>query len=71
MSAVDVEALAPLLREAEDHHGAYEAVAPPHHWSDWYAAYVVARADGRSVDEAVADAGRHMDDVLARGSVTP
>ena len=62
---MDVATLAPLLREAEDHHGAYEAVAPPHHWSDWYAAFIVARAAGRSVDEAVADAGRHMDDVLA------
>jgi hypothetical protein len=66
MSAMDVATLAPLLRDAEEHHGAYEAVAPPHHWSDWYAAYIVARAGGRSVDEAVADAGRHMDDVLAR-----
>jgi hypothetical protein len=63
---MDVATLAPLLREAEEHHGAYEAVAPPHHWSDWYAAYIVARADGRSVDEAVAGAGRHMEAVLSR-----
>jgi hypothetical protein len=63
---VDVATLAPLLREAEDHHGDYEAVAPPHHWSDWYAAYIVARAEGRPVDDAVAAAGRHMEDVLAR-----
>jgi hypothetical protein len=68
VSDVDVATLAPLLREAEEHHGAYEAVAPPHHWSDWYAAYVVARADGRSVDEAVGDAGRHMQHVLSRES---
>jgi hypothetical protein len=64
--SIDVATLAPLLREAEEHHGAYEAVAPPHHWSDWYAAYIVARADGRSADEAVEQAGRHMEDVLAR-----
>jgi hypothetical protein len=66
MSDLDVATLAPLLRDAEEHHGAYEAVAPPHHWSDWYAPYIVARAGGRSVDDAVADAGRHMEDVLSR-----
>jgi hypothetical protein len=67
MSGVDVATLAPLLREAEEHHGAYEASAPPHHWSDWYAAFIVARADGRSVDDAVAEAGRHMEQVLSSG----
>jgi hypothetical protein len=67
VSGVDVETLAPLLREAEEHHGAYEASAPPHHWSDWYAPFIVARADGRTVDEAVAEAGRHMEQVLANG----
>jgi hypothetical protein len=61
---VDVTTLAGLLREAEEHHGAYEPVAPPHHWSDWYSAYIVARADGRTPDEAVADAGRHMEAIL-------
>ena len=64
---MDVETLAPLLREAEEHHGAYEASAPPHHWSDWYAAFIVARAGGRSADDAVAEAGRHMEQVLKRG----
>jgi hypothetical protein len=57
---MDVTTLAGLLREAEEHHGAYEASAPPHHWSDWYAAYVAARAAGRPPDDAVAAAGRHM-----------
>lgn len=65
MSAIDVETLAPLLQEAEEHHGSYEASAPPHHWWDWYAPYVVARAEGRTADEAVAEAGRHMEQVLA------
>ena len=64
MSPVDVTTLAGLLREAEEHHGAYEAVAPPHHWSDWYSAYIVARADGRTSDEAIADAGRHLEAIL-------
>ena len=62
---MDVATLTGLLKEAEEHHGAYEAVAPPHHWSDWYAAYIVARGEGRTPDQAIADAGQHMDAVLA------
>ncbi|MGY1810590.1 hypothetical protein ACI8AF_24745 [Blastococcus sp. SYSU D00669] len=61
---MDVQHLARLLREAEEHHGAYEAVAPPHHWSDWYAAYIVAREQGRGEEQAVADATAHMATVL-------
>ncbi len=53
---MDDPTLAALLREAEEHHGRYEPVGPPHHWSDWYAGYVVARQQGRTSDEAVADA---------------
>ena len=49
---MDVTRLTELLREAEEHHGPYEAVAPPHHWSDWYAGYVVAREQGRTEDQA-------------------
>ena len=60
---MDVATLTELLREAEEHHGAYEATAPKHHWSDWYAAYIVAREQGRTPDEAVADAGIHMESV--------
>jgi hypothetical protein len=61
---MDVAALAALLREAEEHHGAYEATAPKHHWSDWYAAYIVAREGGSTPEEAVDAAGRHMESVL-------
>ena len=61
---MDITALTGLLREAEERHGAYEPIAPPHHWSDWYAAYVVARESGRTPDEAVRDAGQHMEAVL-------
>jgi catechol 2,3-dioxygenase-like lactoylglutathione lyase family enzyme len=57
----DVATLTELLREAEQRHGAYEAVAPKHHWSDWYAAYVDARERGRTADEAFTDATRHME----------
>jgi hypothetical protein len=60
---MDVATLTELLREAEEHHGAYEATAPKHHWSDWYAAYIVAREQGRTPDEAVADAGDHMESI--------
>ncbi len=60
---MDVARLTELLREAEEHHGRYEPTAPPHHWSDWYAAYVVARERGRTEDLAVADATRHTESV--------
>ena len=62
---MDVSTLTQLLREAEEHHGDYEPTAPTHHWSDWYAAYNVARDNGRTPDEAVADAGRHMEELRA------
>jgi hypothetical protein len=62
---MDVEALAGLLREAEEHHGPYEASAPKHHWSGFYAAYIVARDEGRSAKEADREARRYMDGVLA------
>jgi len=55
-----VATLTELLREAEQHHGKYEATAPKHHWSGWYAAYIVARERGRTPEQAVEDAGRHM-----------
>ena len=62
---MDVDKLAELLKEAEEHHGPYEAEAPKHHWSGFYAAYIVAREDGRTPEEADQDARAHMDQVLA------
>lgn len=62
---MDVEKLTELLREAEEHHGRYEAEAPKHHWSGFYAAYIVAREDGRTPEEADKEARAHMDRVLA------
>lgn len=53
---MDVAKLAELLRETEEQHGHYEPSAPKHHWSDWYAAYIVARQEGRTQDEAYGDA---------------
>jgi hypothetical protein len=68
---MDVETLAGLLREAEEHHGPYEATAPKHHWSAFYAAYIVAREKGRTPDEADADARQYMEGILAEGSSGP
>jgi hypothetical protein len=62
---MEITALAELLREAEEHHGDYEPTAPKHHWWDWYAAYVVARSNGRTSDQAVAAAGAPMEAVLS------
>jgi hypothetical protein len=60
---MDVVALAQLLHETADRHGAFEAVAPPHQWWDWYAAYMHARERGSSPGEASAAAGRYMAEV--------
>jgi catechol 2,3-dioxygenase-like lactoylglutathione lyase family enzyme len=57
---VDVGTLTTLLREAEERHGAYEATAPAHHWSAWYAAYLVARQQGSEPEAAEVTAARHM-----------
>ena len=59
-SNLDVPALTELLRETEEHHGEYEPTAPKHHWSGWYAAYIVARQRGRTPEEAAKDAALHM-----------
>src|SRR6185437_3934277 len=40
----DVATLTKLLREAEKHHGEYEPTAPKHHWSGWYATYIISHA---------------------------
>jgi hypothetical protein len=62
---MDVETLADQLKEAEEHHGPYEATAPKHHWSGFYAAYIVARQEGRTPDQADEDARAYMDRQLA------
>jgi len=55
LSNLDVATLTDLLQEAEKHHGEYEPTAPKHDWSDWYAAYIVARQDGKTPEEATKD----------------
>jgi catechol 2,3-dioxygenase-like lactoylglutathione lyase family enzyme len=59
----DVAGLADLLKETALHHGDFEAVAPPHDWWDWYAAYMDGRLGGSTSEEASAAAGRYMADV--------
>ena len=60
---MDVPALADLLHETAEHHGSYEAIAPPHDWWDWYAAYFDARQSGSTPEEADAAADRYMAEV--------
>ena len=55
--------LAQLLFETARRHGQFEAVAPPHDWWDWYGAYMDARQQGSSPEEAAQVAGRYMADV--------
>jgi hypothetical protein len=62
-SKSDVATLAALLHETSEHHGAFEKVAPPHDWWDWYAAYLDARQRGLAADDAAAAAGRYMAEV--------
>jgi hypothetical protein len=59
---MNVEGLAELLRETEEHHGSFESAAPPHNWWDWYAAYMDARQRSSPKDAAAA-AARYMAEV--------
>ena len=58
----DIDALAKKLLDAAIHHGEFEAVAPPHDWWDWYAAYMDARESGSTPEQASAAAGRYMEE---------
>ena len=61
LSNLDLATLTELLRDAEQRHGAYEPTAPKHHWSDFYAAYIVAREHGQAPEEAVKAGVLHME----------
>jgi catechol 2,3-dioxygenase-like lactoylglutathione lyase family enzyme len=63
--SLDVATLTELFQETEKRHGEYEPTAPKHHWSGWYAAYVVARTRGRTSDEAAQEARLHIEAALA------
>jgi catechol 2,3-dioxygenase-like lactoylglutathione lyase family enzyme len=58
---LDVATLTELLQETEKHHSEYEPTAPKHQWSAWYAAYIVARQDGKTPEEAAKDARIHIE----------
>jgi catechol 2,3-dioxygenase-like lactoylglutathione lyase family enzyme len=60
----DVASRATLLHETAEHHDPYEKSHAPHNWWDWYAAYMDAREQGRTPEEASEAAGRYMQDVL-------
>ena len=60
---MDIADRAELLHETAMHHDAFEQVAPPHDWWDWYAAYMVAREGGSTPEDASAAAGRYMAEV--------
>jgi catechol 2,3-dioxygenase-like lactoylglutathione lyase family enzyme len=59
----DVASRADLLHETAEHHDPYEKSHAPHNWWDWYAAYVEAREQGRTPDDAAEAAGRYMEEV--------
>ncbi len=65
LSNFDVATLTELLRETEKHHGEYEPTAPKHHWSSWYAAYIVARQDGKTPEDAAKEGRLHIGSTLA------
>jgi hypothetical protein len=59
--SLDVATATELLLEAEKRHGEYEPTSPKHHWSAWYAAYLVARTQGRTPDEAAEDGRQNVE----------
>jgi catechol 2,3-dioxygenase-like lactoylglutathione lyase family enzyme len=65
---LDVAGMTELLKETEQGHGGYESTAPKHHWSGWYAAYIVARGQGKTPEEASKQAALHMEGTREYGN---
>ena len=61
LGTMDVAQLTELLRETEKRHGEYEASAPKHHWSGWYAAFIVALQEGKTPEEAARAGALHVE----------
>ena len=61
LSNLDIATLTDLLQEAEKPHAEYEATAPKHQWSDWYAAYIVARQGGKTPEQAAQEGKLHVE----------
>jgi arginyl-tRNA--protein-N-Asp/Glu arginylyltransferase len=64
---MDVARLAELLHETAEHHDRFEKAAPAHDWWDWYAAYLNAREEGSTPEQADASADRYK--AVAHGVV--
>jgi len=62
LGSLNVATLTELLRETEQRHGDYEPTAPKHHWSTWYAAYMVARQRGKGSEEAARIAAHEVEE---------
>lgn len=60
VSTLEVPTMIGLLREAEQRHGAFEPTAPKHHWSDFYGAYMVARSQGKTPEQAFEEGARNV-----------
>jgi catechol 2,3-dioxygenase-like lactoylglutathione lyase family enzyme len=58
-----VASLAELLLETAKEHDHFEKASAPHDWWDWYAAYLDARQQGNTAEQATAAADRYMEDV--------
>ena len=65
-STLDLPTMVELLREAEQRHGSYEPTAPKHHWSDFYGAYIVARGQGKTQEQAYEEGVRNVGRTLER-----
>ena len=64
LSNLDVATLTDLLQDAENGHGKYEPTAPKHHWSAWYAAYIIARQQGKTPEEAAQEGALNVQRTL-------
>lgn len=61
LSNLDVASLTAFLKEAEERHGEFEKTGPAHHWSEWYGAYIVAREQGKTPEDAAAHGAQHVE----------
>jgi catechol 2,3-dioxygenase-like lactoylglutathione lyase family enzyme len=59
-SNLDLRTLTDLLQDAETAHGKYEPTAPKHHWSAFYAAYIFARQQGKTPEDAEKDGAANV-----------
>jgi hypothetical protein len=58
---MDVATLADLIHETAERHHPYEQSGPEHDWWDWYAAYLNARLEGGSPEQASEAAAAYME----------